>query len=247
MTEWFENETFWQALYHYLFPASRFIASKDEMEKLLTLLDFKGKTVLDLCCGPGRHSMELARYGLHVTGVDRSEYLLKKAKKMANLENLDVEWVCEDMRKFSRPDSFDLIMNCFTSFGYFENEQENLDVLTLMYQNLRKNGIAALEMMGKEVFARIFQPTISTELHDGSLVIQRITVADGWDRCLNDVYLIKGGQVETHSFNHALYSGKELKMLLKKAGFDEIKLYGNLDGDEYGPGASRLIAVAYKY
>jgi SAM-dependent methyltransferase len=246
MSEWFEDESFWQALYQYLFPAAKFIASKEEIEKLLTLLDFKGSTVLDLCCGPGRHSMELARHGFRVTGVDRSGYLLGKAKKMAKLERLDIEWVREDMRKFSRPGSFDLALNFYTSLGFFEDEKENLDVLTLMFQNLNENGIAVLEMAGKEILARVYQPTISTELPDGSLVVQRVKMADGWDRCLNDWYLISGGKVETYSFSHTLYSGKELKLLLLEAGFKKVKLFGNLDGDEYGPGASRLIAAAYK-
>ena len=61
MSEWFEDEVFWREVYPYLFPEIRFLSAGDEIEKLLELIDFTGKTVLDLCCGPGRHSVLTTR------------------------------------------------------------------------------------------------------------------------------------------------------------------------------------------
>ena len=79
MSEWFEDESFWIDLYPFMFPEERFAAAKEEVEKAIRLLDFKGSSVLDLCCGPGRCSLVLAERGLTVTGVDRTEFLLEKA------------------------------------------------------------------------------------------------------------------------------------------------------------------------
>lgn len=78
MSEWFENEAFWEAMFPFLFSEARFAAAEEEVEKLLRLINFRGNIVLDLACGPGRHAMALARKGYKVTGVDRSHYLLHR-------------------------------------------------------------------------------------------------------------------------------------------------------------------------
>lgn len=249
MSEWFENESFWQVLYPFLFPGEKFQSAAGEIEKILSLLDFKGNSVLDLCCGPGRHAIALAKKGLSVTGVDRSDFLLKKAKVAAKAEKAEVEWVLEDMRKFRKPSSFDLIVNLFTSFGYFDKEEDNSAVLSLMQQNLKDGGIAFMDIIGKEIAAKMLRTantTHSLDLPDGTIVVQRHKVYDDWSRIANDWIVIKDGKSEIFSFSHTIYSGRELKELFLAAGFKEVKLYGNLNGDEYGPDAVRLIAAAYK-
>jgi len=77
--------------------------------------------LLDLCCGPGRFTIPLALKGFNVTGVDRTIFLLDHAREYAARELAKVEWVESDMRRFSRPDSFDLVINMYTSFGYFDD------------------------------------------------------------------------------------------------------------------------------
>lgn len=63
MTEWFADESFWLALYPFLFPEERFAVAAAQVEKLLALTDIRGGVVLDLCCGPGRHTTVLAQKG----------------------------------------------------------------------------------------------------------------------------------------------------------------------------------------
>ncbi len=246
MGDWFENETFWRVMYHFLFPEERFSAAPEEIEKIISLVGIKGGRALDLCCGPGRHSTALAKEGFKVTAVDLSPFLLGKAKERGESEKAGVEWVRDDMRKFSRPGEFDLIFNLFTSFGYFEDETDNAAVLSLMYRNLKQGGCIIMDTIAKEILARVYHPTRSTELPDGSIVVQRVKISDDWTRCRNQWLLIKDGKADSYSWSHMLYSGKELKTLLFGAGFNEVKLYGNLDGDPYDPEASRLIAVACK-
>ncbi len=246
MSEWFEDESFWKEMHSFMFPEERYLSAQGEIEKIISLLDFKGKKVLDLCCGPGRHSIALAKQGFQVTAVDLSPFQLEKAKTAAQSKNVNVEWVREDMRNFKRPGAFELILNFFTSFGYFENKKEDQEVLALMHQNLEKNGILVLEMMGKEILARIYHPAHSTELPDGSIVFQRLKVSEDWSRCDNVWTLFKDDKAVHFSFSHTIYSGQELKSLLSEAGFKKVKLYGNIDGAPYDPYASRLLAVAYK-
>src|ERR1035441_7575659 len=127
--EWFEDEALWRELYPYVFPAERVAAAAGQVTQILALTGAAGGAVLDLCCGPGRHAVEFARRGFQVTGVDRSRFLLERARERADAAGVAVEWVLDDMREFARPAAFDLACNLFTSFGYFEREEDNLRVL----------------------------------------------------------------------------------------------------------------------
>src|SRR5207248_11769432 len=123
-----------------------------------------------LCCGPGRHAVALAKRGFDVTGVDVSSFLLEKARKRATEGNVSVEFVLEDMRDFNRADSFDLILNIYTSFGYFKDKRDDLKVLKLVHQNLKESGVFLLEMISKEWIAKNYQSTQSTRLANGDLL-----------------------------------------------------------------------------
>lgn len=246
MAEWFDNETFWMEMYAYLFSEERFAFAEEQIDEIFELVNFQVATVLDLCCGPGRHSIALAKRGIQVTGVDRTAFFLERAKEKAQAEGVKVEWVLEDMRNFVRPNAYDLVLNMFTSFGYFDNKQEDVKVLQRIHQNLKSGGACVLEMMGKEILARIFQPTGAEELPDGSILVQRREIFDDWSRIRNEWILIKEGKATSFKFHHTLYSGQELKDRFIQAGFSKVKLFGNLEGMEYGPGAYRLIAVGWK-
>ena len=120
--EWFDDDSFWHDLYSFMFSEQRFIAASEQVDKVLKLTKPKGNSVLDLCCGPGRYAIVLARRGFRVTGVDRTKYLLDKAKERSSVEKIKIEWILNDMRDFIRRDSFDLILSMFTSFGYFDDK-----------------------------------------------------------------------------------------------------------------------------
>jgi len=246
MEEWFENERFWVDLYPFLFPEKGFQTAVEEIEKIIALTGFKGKRVLDLCCGPGRHTVVLAKKGYTVTAVDGTPFLLKKAQELAQAEGVSVEWVLEDMRNFIRPDSYDLVVNLFTSFGYFDEKQEDIKVLRNVYASLKSGGIFVLELMGKEILARIYGPTSAEQLPDGSRLVQCHEIFDEWTRIRNEWILIKDGKATSFKFHHTIYSGQELKDRLLGVGFSKVKLFGNLDGEEYGLPAQRLIATAVK-
>ena len=234
MPEWFEDETFWEKLYPFLFTESKLEAAEAEIESVLELVGLEHGNVLDLACGPGRHSIALAKRGFRVTGVDLSSFLLRKARERARAEGVDVEWVQEDMRHFGRPDSFDLVVSLFTSFGYFESRDDDLAVLCNVHRSLRSGGALVIEIAGREALARGFQPTTSKELADGSLLVERHEVVDDWTRIRNHWTVIEHGTATTFRFEVAIYSGQELKDLLRKAGFSNVHLYGAYDGREYG-------------
>ena len=246
MSDWYADENFWQMFYPSLFHEERFEKASDEIDKILKLVDFKGNTILDLACGPGRHSTILAERGYHVTGVDLSPFLLGKAKDRAREQNIEIEWVHEDMRNFKRPGAFDLCLSMFTSFGYFENSEDDLIVLQNIFASLADNGVFLIDVAGKEWLAKHFLPTSSHELADGTLMVEQREIYDDWSRVKNQWILLKDGKVREYSLQHKIYSAQELKDRLSQAGFSAITVYGDLDGAEYGLEAKRLIAVARK-
>ncbi len=246
MGKWFEDESFWSEMYPFMFPEERFHLAEEQIEKILSLVDYRGGAVLDLCCGPGRHSLALAKRGIRVTAVDRSEFLLSKAKAEAAKLNLEIEFVLDDMRQFVRNHSFSLILNMFTSFGYFDDKEDDLTVLRNAYQSLNDGGALLIDAFGKEPLARKFQPTSSTQGPDGVLLIERHEICEDWTRCRNEWILVKDETARSFNFQINLYSGQEMKDIMQRAGFDEVAVFGDLDGSEYGINANRLIAIGRK-
>jgi len=244
--EWFDNESLWRETYFFLFPESLFVSAIETVDKALTLLEPQGKAALDLCCGPGRCSIALAKRGFTVTGVDRTPFLLNKAKGRARTDRVKVDWVLKDMRDFTRTDTYDIALSIFTSFGYFEDPRQDVAVLRNVFASLRPGGAFLIDMNGKEVIARKFLPSQVDEKPDGTQVIERRQVQDGWTRMHNDWIVVKNGKARRFEFKVNVYSGQEIRDRLEEVGFVDVKLYGNLEGAAYNVNATRLVVVARK-
>jgi len=244
--EWFDDDSFWRELYPFMFPEKRVADADEQVAKALALTKPPGKSVLDLCCGPGRCSIALAKKGFRVTGVETTTYLLNKARAKAKAARVNIEWVREDMRDFVRPASFALVLSMFTSFGYFDDRQDDMTVLQNMFTSLQPGGACLIEVLGKERLAKILQPTISTVLPGGTLMVERHEIFDDWTRVRNEWLLIRGGRAKSFNFHHTIYSGQELRDRMERVGFVAVKLHGNLDGDAYGPNAERLVTIGHK-
>jgi SAM-dependent methyltransferase len=242
--EWFEDEALWRELYPYVFPQERVAAAGRQVSGILALTGVNGGAVLDLCCGPGRHAVEFARRGFAVTGVDRSAFLLERAREMADAAAVEVEWVRHDMREFARPAAFHLACNLFTSFGYFRREEDNLRVLRNVRESLRGGGTLVMDMVGRERMERQGMEPRQTHFADGAVLIQQPHVNQDWTRLDNEWTLVRGGQSRSYRFEHYLYSGPGLQERLLSSGFASVRLYGDLEGAPYGPEAMRLVAVA---
>ena len=124
--ERFEDEAFWEKMYPFMFPKQKFDDAEQEIGSVLELAGLESGDVLDLACGPGRQATALAKRGFCVTGVDLSLFLLRQAKDLARKEGVSIEWVQEDMRSFQRPETFDLAISLFTSFGYFDDRRDDV-------------------------------------------------------------------------------------------------------------------------
>ncbi len=243
---WYEQNTFWETVAPTLFTQQRWEDAPAEVDQVVSLLGVEpGAHVLDLCCGVGRHSLALARRGFCVTGVDRTQPYLDRAAEQAEAEGLEVEFVQSDMRSFCRPDAFDAVVNLFTSFGYFEDPEDDRQVAANMYRSLKAGGVFLIDMMGKEVLARIFRERDWYE-EDGVLVLQERKIAQNWSWMENRWILLAGDSRTELNLSHRIYSAVELASLLTECGFAHVEAYGNLDGSAYDHLARRLVIVARK-
>jgi SAM-dependent methyltransferase len=243
---WHEDDAFWETVGPVLFSTRRWEATPREVEAMVTLLGLSpGARVLDLCCGVGRQSLELVRRGFRVTGVDRTASYLREARRRAAEEGLEVEFVQEDMRTFVRAGAFDAVINYFTSFGYFSTEEEERQVLANANTSLRPGGLLLMDMMGKEILARVFTERGWHE-EDGMLILEERKLAPDWSSLDNRWIIISDGERQEVNLTVRQYCASELCRLLGEAGFEKVDVYGDLRGAPYDMQAKRLVVVAHK-
>jgi SAM-dependent methyltransferase len=216
-----------------------------EVEQALELLGVgEGAEVLDLCCGPGRHSLELARRGYRVTAVDRTAEYLEMLAEATEAEGLAIEVVHEDMRRFRREGAFDAVVNLFTSFGYFEDQDDDRAVAANMRASLRPGGRLLMELMSKEILARIFDPRRWQWLDEDTIKLEETEVTRNWTWVRTRWILLRGSERTERVVEHRIYSAAELMALLEQAGFGEFEVFGGLEGAPYDHEAKRLVVLA---
>ena len=241
--QWFEDDAFWRTLYPYMFDEARWAAAEGEVEQLQRLSGVAQGAVLDLCCGPGRHAVPLARRGYSVTAVDRSPFLLAKAGERA--AGAPIEFIAADMREFVREGWFDLAVSLFTSFGYGDTREQDCQVLRNVHASLKPGGVLVVDVFGKELLAAPWSSRNRRHRHaDGSILFEHAEILAGWGRLRNHWVLVQGGDAHQFVFELNLYSGEELAAQLERAGYRGIELFGSLEGSPYDAAATRLVARA---
>lgn len=245
-TPWHDRDDFWETYESLIFTSKMLAAAPQDIEHAMALLKLEPSArICDLCCGVGRHSLELARRGFQVTSVDRTTRYLDQAKAKAEAEGLDIEFVHQDARDFRRPGSFNAIINLYTSFGYFEEPRENIAVLENIYASLKSGGQLLMELMGKEVLARIFQER-DWRQEDGAILLEERKVGKNWEFIESRWILFKDGKKYEHTFYPKLYSAVELCEMLSRCGFREMETFGGLDGSPYDQNANRLTVLGHR-
>lgn len=247
MTQWYDDDSFWADTEAVVFTPERLTGAADEVDQVVKLVELApGSAVLDLGCGPGRHSLAFAERGYRVTGVDRTARYLDRARNSAAEQNLEIEWVHADMREFCREESFDLTVSLLTSFGYFEDAADDRRVMQHAVASLRPGGRMVIEMMGKEILARIFRQRDWQELRDGTLLLEHREVSDDWSWLNARWIIVRAGERIERCFRLRVYSAVELKNLLTDVGFASVHAYGSLAGTPYDHNAQRTVIVAEK-
>ena len=243
---WFDNENFWALFYDWMFPEESFRQAEEQIDDIREITGVESGAVLDLCCGPGRHSVPLGKRGYRVTGVDLQPILLAKAREYGGWEQGAVEFVEESMLTFRRPGSFDLAISMYSSFGYFDDPADDFRVLENAYASLKPGGKFLMDVRGKEIHAMENVASFSQEMPGGDLIFHRSEVNGDWTRSNAEWVYIREGKAHRFEMSVNLYCGAELRSLLRKAGFSRVKLFGDLKGGAYNQSAKRLVVLAEK-
>ncbi len=203
-----------------------------------------GARVLDVACGVGRHAIELARRGYLVTGLDLSPTLLGIASGRAERSGTAVEWVEADMRAIPFTDSFDAALNLFSSWGYFERDEEDLRVLRSVAGALKPGGRFLLEVSHQAWVGSHFEPRGWHEA-GGVLVLEQRTINLVSGRLLVEMTVVyPDGRRRTWDYDLRLYTAPEVTRMLGDAGLVVAEIYGGYDGAPLTPDSQRLIVVA---
>ncbi len=170
-SSWFDTK-----YYHILYKNRNHNEAELFMKHLTNYLNLPDNaTVLDLACGKGRHSVYLNKIGYSVTGIDLSENSITYAKQFEN-KNLNFE--VHDMRK-NYSHKYDAVFNLFTSFGYFEDEQDNLNTLTAIKNSLNETGFGIIDFMNVHYVIDNLIPEETKKIDDITFYIKRF-VKDGF-------------------------------------------------------------------
>jgi SAM-dependent methyltransferase len=180
-----------------------------------------------------------------VTGVDRTRLYLQRAIRQARDEGLTVEFLREDMRRFRRRDAFHGAINLFTSFGYFPDPADDRLVVENVHASLKAGGVFLLDLMGKEVLARIFRER-DWHRDEGLVVMEERSIRKSWTWVESRWTILRQGRKTEVELSHRLYSAAELEGMLRSAGFASVAIFGDLEGSPYDQNARRLVAVARK-
>lgn len=206
----------------------------------------KGSHILDLCCGQGRHSVRLAEKGFFVVGLDYSEELLKLAVKHKSKSNL---WFVKgDMRNIPfRMNMFDAVINLFTSFGFFSDD-ENLQVLKSIASVLKPKGKLILDYWNPYFAVQLDGTRNWWWINESllSLAEVRYDFSLGKLHDIRTIINIKDGSIKEAVRDIRFYTLPEINELLKKAGMRITRVYGDIDEREYDGETRRLITLSEK-
>ncbi|MBU4344632.1 MAG: methyltransferase domain-containing protein [Proteobacteria bacterium] len=206
-----------------------------EVDKFLGLLQLKPEDIiLDLCCGQGRHAIELTKRGFKVEGFDRSHYLIQKARSSAKKENINIRFKEGDARKLIYPaDTFNVVMMLGNSFGYFETVKDDCRILKEIYRLLMPWGRLLLDVADGEFLKENFQAR-SWEWIDKKLFVcrERSLSADRQRLISREVITdVAKGVIADQFYAERLYSKDDLLRLIEESGFSNIVVDGEIITD----------------
>jgi len=233
---WFDSP-----YYHILYKNRDYNEAALFMENLTKYLKLPKKaTILDLACGKGRHSKTLHELGYTVTGVDLSASSIASAK---SFEKPGLTFMEHDMR-LPLGQQFDAVFNLFTSFGYFEDENDNLKTIKAIKEILNTNGIAVIDFLNINYVAAHLVPEETKVIDDITFTIKK-EIKNGY--ILKHIHFIVDDN--THSFTERVsaLTYKDFQNYFNQAGLKITNTFGNYDLKPFNnENSDRLIMILKK-
>ena len=228
--------------YHILYQNRSLTEAEDFIKKLTENLHLANHAkVLDLACGKGRHAITLNKLGFDVLGIDLSTESIKYAKQF---ENDHLKFEVHDMREVYHPNEFDAVFNLFTSFGYFEDYNDNFKVFEAVKQQIKEKGIFVLDYLNAEKVVSTMVP-YEEKLIDNILFKITKSVENGFVKKEID-FTDNGETFHFEEYVRLIYFN-DFKKIYETAGFELKNAFGNYNLADFDEKTSdRLILVLKK-
>ncbi|MFT4601928.1 MAG: SAM-dependent methyltransferase [Arenicella sp.] len=240
MSDWFAS-WFDTKYYHLLYGDRNDVEAQAFINNLIEVMNLSSdQYLLDLCCGKGRHSRYLNTSGFEVKGVDLSPSSIDFAKKF---ENERLTFDMHDMRDQMPGEKFDVVLNLFTSFGYFDNKEDNQKVFKSVYSYLNQGGIFLIDFLNVHKVIANLNPHEIKRCGDIDFQIGK-KVEDG--------FIVKTIDfVDDKSFHFeekvAALDFEFFEISMRNEGFEIMDVYGSYELDRYDKfDSDRLIIKAIK-
>lgn len=230
--EWFES-WFDTPYYHILYSNRDYTEAEIFIKKLMNILQLpKGDKVIDLACGKGRHSIFLSKMGYQVLGLDLSQQSIAHNKRF---ESPSLHFQVHDMRCALPTSDADAVLNLFTSFGYFQTEEEDLRVFTSVHQGLKTGGVFILDYLNKGFVEQDFKEN-STEKRGGILFHIHKKIEDHY--VVKTINFSDAGQDFEFTERVKLHTPEQINQYAKSTGFERIKVWGDYHLNEFNQHSS---------
>jgi SAM-dependent methyltransferase len=244
MAEWFED---WFDQEEYLAVYNQ--RNDEDAKKVVSLIINNvnlpaSSSVLDIACGTGRHSILFALRGFDVTAVDLSRELLLIAEEKSNELKLKINFVREDLRKFKDKNKYNLVLNLFTSFGYFKSDAENLKMISLAYNHLKNKGYFIFDYFNK-IYLEKNLIKVSKDYFNDLEIIQYRKIEN--ERIIKEILIKSKEEIKKYIESVKLYGAEFLIKKFNEQGFNIRHIFGSYNGDEFNPEKSpRLILICQR-
>jgi SAM-dependent methyltransferase len=236
-TPWFQQ--WFDENYLILYRHRNRSEAKKQVQLIIdTVNPSKDAAILDLACGEGRYTMLLDEKGYRVTGLDLSETLVTRGREKYPQLDLRVG----DMRHI--PGKFDLILSLFTSFGYFETDEENEEVVRSVYEALNPGGVYWLDFLNAQELESNLVPESVSQLSPEIRVIENRKIENG--RIIKDIHFKNNGEEKCYTESVRLFTCNQLEKIFKKYGFQLEHCFGDYQGSQWTLESPRTILVGIK-
>ncbi|MBD3298093.1 MAG: methyltransferase domain-containing protein [candidate division Zixibacteria bacterium] len=206
----------------------------------------KGQRALDVCCGYGRHAVRLACSGIQMTGIDQSAVLLHRAKRAARRQGVTIEWIEGDVRAMEFEPVFDAAYNVFTSIGYFDAEEDNVQVVLRSAAALKPGGRFLLDTINRDRITRNPQSQRWAPIGRG---VELENSRYDWERGRLDskrVLIMDDGSRRESVISLRLYTVAEVRAMFERAGLQITNVFGSFTATKFDPDSPRIIVVGRK-
>lgn len=236
---WFDT-----TFYHTLYQDRNIAEAQFFLQNLVHHLALKpGSRILDIACGRGRHALHLASKGFTVTGIDLSPNSISYAQNENDALGLDAKFYVHDMRTPAKQPA-DVVLNVFTSIGYFEDKEDNTKAIQAFYESLVPGGVAVIDFLHLPWVQKHWVSEEDTTKGDVTFTLKR-SFYDGWIQ--KDIGLVHEGKPYSYTERVAALELSDFKEMFDKVGFTLKNVFGDYSLTPFDPEtAERLILVIQK-